>query len=88
MGETIENRRRRLIYRSSYTGMKETDVLLGAFARRHLAGFDAGQLDRYEALLEAHSDPELLAWMMGQEAPPAAMRNDVVDLLCRFKLDG
>ncbi|MGB1528083.1 MAG: succinate dehydrogenase assembly factor 2, partial [Candidatus Puniceispirillaceae bacterium] len=27
---------KRLIYRSSYTGMKETDLLLGQFAARHL----------------------------------------------------
>lgn len=86
MSEEIENRRRRLTYRSSYTGMKETDILLGAFARRYLPGFSAEQLDRYEALLEAHSDPELYAWATGREAPPSAARNDVVDLLCNFNI--
>ncbi len=86
MSEDIENRRRRLTYRSSYTGMKETDILLGAFARRHLPSFTAAQLERYEALLENHSDPELYAWATGRETPSSELRNDVVDLLCNFNI--
>ena len=31
MAESLQDRRKRLIYRSSYTGMKETDLLLGRF---------------------------------------------------------
>ena len=51
-GEPIEIRRKRLIHRSRYTGMKETDLLLGAFAQRYVPGFDTDQLDAYERLLE------------------------------------
>ena len=36
--EPVEIRRKRLIHRSLYTGMKETDLLLGAFARKELPG--------------------------------------------------
>ncbi|HUN52009.1 MAG TPA: succinate dehydrogenase assembly factor 2 [Candidatus Sulfotelmatobacter sp.] len=86
MSEDIETRRRRLIYRSSYTGMKETDILLGAFARRYLPGFSAEQLDRYERLLETHSDAELFAWATGRETPPAAWRDAIVELLCNFNI--
>jgi antitoxin CptB len=86
MSEDIEIKRRRLVYRSSYTGMKETDILLGAFARRYLPSFTAEQLGRYEALLETRSDPELYAWATGQEVPPPEFRNDVVDLLCNFNI--
>ena len=87
MSEDIETRRRRLIYRSSYTGMKETDILLGAFARRYLPGFSAEQLDRYEILLETRSDPELFAWATGREEPPLESRDEIVDLLCNFSID-
>ncbi len=86
MDADIENRRRRLIYRSSYTGMKETDILLGAFARRYLPSFTAEQLDRYEALLENHSDPEIYAWVTGRDSPPSEVQNDVVELLCNFNI--
>ena len=36
MAETKEMMMRRLVYRASYTGMKETDLLLGQFAKAHL----------------------------------------------------
>ncbi|MGG2362470.1 succinate dehydrogenase assembly factor 2, partial [Salmonella enterica] len=45
--DLLEARRKRLIYRSLYTGMKETDLLLGAFARAHLPGFGSDELDQY-----------------------------------------
>src|SRR3546814_4941337 len=52
MTAALDARRKRLYYRSAYTGTKETDVLLGAFAARHLADLDDRQVDDYEKLLE------------------------------------
>jgi succinate dehydrogenase flavin-adding protein (antitoxin of CptAB toxin-antitoxin module) len=85
MTEPLEARRKRLIHRSVYTGMKETDLLLGAFARAHVPGFDAGQLDRYEQLLNA-GDPVILDWAMGRDTPPAEYQTDVLRLLLNFKI--
>ena len=48
---------KRLIYRSSYTGMKETDLLLGQFAARHLPELSDDELEVFEALLDA-GDPK------------------------------
>ena len=45
-----QDRLKRLIYRSCYTGTKELDLVLGGFARGRLAGLSPVQLDRYEAL--------------------------------------
>ncbi|MBL8700171.1 MAG: succinate dehydrogenase assembly factor 2 [Alphaproteobacteria bacterium] len=81
--ETLEIRRKRLVHRSLYTGMKETDLLLGAFARAHVVAFDDGQLDRYERLLE-EPDPAIFAWAIGREEVPAEHDNDVMALLRRF----
>ena len=53
MQESRSTRIRRLIYQSSYTGMKETDLLLGRFAQDHLAALSDQELGQYEALLEA-----------------------------------
>jgi antitoxin CptB len=85
MPEDLEGRRRRLLYRSCYTGMKETDILLGGFAKAHLHAFDAGQLARYEALLETNEDPQIYAWAIGRDPVPPAFDTDVMALLRRFK---
>ena len=86
MTEDIGIRRKRLLHRSRYTGIKETDILLGAFAEAHLPGFDVGQLDRYEAILEVGSDPVIYAWAIGAQPVPPEHDNDVMALLKAFKL--
>lgn len=78
-------RRRRLYYRSAYTGTKETDVLLGTFAARHLGELDERQLDDYEKLLEI-DDPRLYKWITAQEAPPAEYDTPVLRLIQAFEL--
>ncbi len=87
MQESIEIRRKRLIHRSRYTGMKETDLLLGGFAARHLPDFDAAQLDAYEALLETNEDPQIYAWAIGRDPVPPEHDTSVMKLLQAFKLD-
>ena len=77
-------RRRRLIYRSLYTGMKETDILLGPFAQAHVPGFSDQQLDAYERLL-AEPDPDILDWASGRQPIPAEHDHDVMRLLRDFK---
>ncbi|HEY6979844.1 succinate dehydrogenase assembly factor 2 [Reyranella sp.] len=68
----LETRRKRLLYRSVYRGNKENDILLGQFARAHVADFDAAELDQYERLLEA-GDNEIFDWVSGRaDVPPEA----------------
>ena len=55
--ESRDNRIRRLIYRSSYTGTKETDKLLGAFSREVLPNLTDAELDLYEDLLDLAIQP-------------------------------
>ena len=78
--ESRENRIRRLIYRSSYTGTKETDTLLGEFARDVLPNLDDAVLDDYEALLD-FGDPAIWSWVSGQSQPPANVSNLALDRL-------
>jgi len=86
MNEPLEHRRKRLIYRSQYTGMKETDLLLGPFARRFVPAFTPEQLDRYEALL-SEADPDIFDWATGRAATPPLHTHDVMMLLQNFKND-
>jgi antitoxin CptB len=80
MTEDQETRRRRLRYRSTYRGNKEMDLLLGGFAAQHLDGLDAGQLDRYEALMDA-DDLDIYNWATGRSPVPQAYDNDIMALL-------
>ena len=81
----LETRRKQLIYRSAYTGTKETDLILGGFARAHVGSFDDRQLDTYEALLEA-GDPAIYRWATGQEDVPSEFDTDVFQLIKNFKI--
>jgi len=80
--EPVEIRRKRLIHRSLYTGMKETDLLLGPFARREVPGFATAELDQYEALL-GEPDPSIYAWAIGELPVPQEHDNGV---MARLKL--
>lgn len=81
----LELRRKRLLYRSIYRGNKENDILLGQFARAHIADFDAAQLDQYERLLTA-GDNDIYDWVARKVEPPAGMDSPVLRLLMDFKV--
>jgi antitoxin CptB len=83
MSDGLAARRKRLLMQSRRRGMREMDLVLGAFADYHLATFDAGQMDRYEALLGC-PDPDLIAWLGGAPVPQAH-DHDVMNLLQSFK---
>jgi len=84
MTESRSTRIRRLVYQSSYTGMKETDLLLGRFAANHLAGLSDEQLDHYEDLLEA-GDGQIYLWVSGAETVPARYDTAVLGLIKEFR---
>ena len=64
----LSNRVRRLIYQASYTGMKETDLLLGHFAKMHLPHLNESDLTDFENLLEA-GDPAIYACCLLYTSP-------------------
>ncbi len=83
MSARAPERLRRLQYRSDYTGTRETDLLLGGFARQHLASLNVRQLGDYESLL-AIEDPRLYKWISGMEEPPERYQTDVLALIRNF----
>ena len=80
----LSNRVRRLIYQASYTGMKETDLLLGHFAKMHLPDLNEDELDDFEALLKV-GDPIIYAWVMEKEPVPMHYNTRVFQLIKKFK---
>jgi antitoxin CptB len=87
MDEAIDRRRKQLLYQSAHRGTKESDLLLGAFARAHIASFNAVQLERYAALLD-ESDNDLFDWIAGRAPPPPEKMSDVLRLLMSFRYPG
>ncbi|MDP2399027.1 MAG: succinate dehydrogenase assembly factor 2 [Burkholderiales bacterium] len=51
-------------------GMLELDLVLNRFVEAGLEGLSPEQLDVFKAFL-GENDTRLLAWVMGQEEPPA-----------------
>ncbi len=83
MGEALDLRRKRLLYLSWRRGMRETDLLLGRFADRHLCALGEDQLGRYEKLLEVEVGL-LLDWVTRRLSPPVEHDSDVLRLLIDF----
>lgn len=69
-------RLRKLNFRAWRRGFREADLIVGAFADAELAGMGAGDLDRFESLLEV-PDQDLYDWIIGR-APPAPEHDHAV----------
>lgn len=87
MEESIENKRKRLVFRSWHRGTREMDLLLGSFADRHVMRFTESQLTLFDALLK-ENDPDLYNWYTGREAPPSNVVSDVLDLFIAHQFAG
>ncbi len=83
MGQVLDARRKRLLFRSRRRGMQETDLVLGRFAERYLTEFTDDQLDRFERLLE-NTDADLIEWITGRSPVPDEHDNDVMSLLRNY----
>jgi len=68
--EQLDGRRRRLLFRCRHRGMREMDLVLGAFADHALAGLTDRELDELEIWLEI-PDQQIFAWITGAELAPA-----------------
>jgi succinate dehydrogenase assembly factor 2 len=60
-GETLENKRRRLLWSSRKRGILETDLLLSTFFQKHMMSMDAKQLEEYDSLLN-EPDWDIYYW--------------------------
>lgn len=79
----MDNRLKRLRYRSWHRGCKETDIILGNFADDRLETLDSGLLAVYERLLD-EDDVNIWDWISGKTAPS----EDYKPLIEMFKAYG
>ncbi len=52
MSEKLEIFKKKLLYRASYRGTKEMDILLSSFVKNHIEKFDQDLLKELEKFLE------------------------------------
>lgn len=85
MSDSMENRRKRLRFRCHHTGMKENNLLLGAFVDRHLAELSDDDVVWFESLLEGANDLDLFKWITGKEPAPTEYDHPVMRRLVDFR---
>jgi antitoxin CptB len=74
----MDDRRKRLIYRATHRGTKESDVIVGGYFSGAAAGLTDAQLPQAEALLE-ENDLDLIDWIMGRQPVPARWQGTIFD---------
>jgi antitoxin CptB len=85
--EGLDVRRRRLLFRSWHRGLREMDLIMGRFADHAIEGLAETDIAELERLMDV-PDPELLAWVTGQEAVPPDYDGPVFRQMRDFHLRG
>jgi antitoxin CptB len=71
------------LLRSWHKSTRVSDLILGSFVEIYLPGFNAVDLDQFEALLDC-SDAGLFDWIMGRTHAPPQHDHEVTWSLCAF----
>lgn len=78
-------RRKRVRFRCHHTGMKENDLLIGAFADRHLDSLSDADVSWLEWLLMNNNDIDLHNWISRREPLPPDLDHPVMRMMQSFK---
>ena len=66
----LDERRRRLLFRSWRRGTREMDLILGRFAESAIGEMSEPDIEEFERLSDVQ-DPDLYAWLTGSQPVPA-----------------
>jgi antitoxin CptB len=81
-------RLKRLYFRSAHRGSKETDLILGPFAKARLPEMDDAALDEFETFLE-ENDNDIWDWVSGKSFPADNKYDALIGLLRKnYELPG
>ena len=61
--------RRKLLWRATHRGLKELDLVLGGFAKDHVAELSDPELNEFSQIVSL-ADTDLLAWLIGERPAP------------------
>lgn len=85
--EGLDARRRRMLFRAWHRGTREMDLVMGRFADAAIASLSDLELDEFERLADV-PDPDLYAWVTGEQPVPAGYDGMLFRKLCAFNNSG
>ena len=82
---SIDLLRKKILYRSEYRGIKETELLFGSFIKKYIDDFSAVELKQLNDLLNIDDDT-LFKWYLNKKVETIIPNNKVSKLLKNFKI--
>lgn len=83
----LDDRLKRLRFRSHHRGVREADLMIGGFFERWHEAWTDADMAWFEALLE-EQDVDIMAWATGAAAVPARWRGELMRRLQRLDYIG
>ncbi len=81
----LENLRKKILYRSSYRGTKEMDILLTSFVKKHIQNFDLNELQSLDDLLKIE-DEIIYNFYYKNVSNELIENNKIAPILRKFKI--
>ena len=82
---SIDLLRKKILYRSEYRGIKEMELLLNSFVKKHINDFSITELKQLDDLLN-FDDDSLFKWYLNKKVEIKIPNNKVSKLLKNFKI--
>ena len=82
---SIDLLRKKILYRSEYRGIKEMELLLNSFVKKHINDFNIVELKQLDDLLN-FDDDSLFKWYLNKKVEIKIPNNKVSKLLKNFKI--
>lgn len=82
MSINIDTLVKKLLYRSIHRGCKETDIIIGNFAKQYIHTMNTQELKDFEIILE-QSDSDIYDWCLGK-TPHKFKNNQIINRLIEF----
>ncbi len=82
---SVELLRKKILYRSEYRGIKETELLLNSFIKKYINDFSILELKQLNDLLN-FDDDGLFKWYLNKKIEIKIPNNKVSKLLKNFKI--
>ncbi len=82
---SIDLLKKKILYRSEYRGIKETELLLNGFIKKYINDFSITELKQLDDLLNVDDD-NLFKWYLNKKVEIKIPNNKVSKLLKNFKI--
>jgi antitoxin CptB len=82
----IDPRRKRILFRCWHRGIREMDLVLGAFADAEIVALSDVELDELERIM-AEEDADLIKWVTGERPVPDEFRDGLFPRIAAYRPD-